>query len=206
MEKSRIAALADGIFAVVMTLLVLDLKLPESFTAQTDADVWRSLVELKERFGAYALSFVVLGTYWVSHHLQFHFVHRVSRALLWLNLFFLLVVTLVPFSTNLLAGHGYLRAPIIVYGSHLLLLSLLLLLHLRHLRRHPELCHDGLTASRAADLRRRSAAGACIAAVSIALSFYRPALALNAYWLLLLFQFLPTPLDRHTLTEPPGSS
>jgi uncharacterized membrane protein len=70
MEKSRIMALADGIFAVAMTLLVLDLKLPEGTKTTTDAQVWRQLVELRERFLIYGLSFIVLGTYWISHHFQ----------------------------------------------------------------------------------------------------------------------------------------
>jgi uncharacterized membrane protein len=79
MEKSRIAALADGIFAVAMTLLVLDLKLPEAAKTTTDAEVWHQLVDLRSHFMIYALSFIVLGTYWIAHHSQFHFVRRVDR-------------------------------------------------------------------------------------------------------------------------------
>ena len=90
MEKSRIAALVDGTFAVAMTLLVLDLKLPEGVETGNDAEVWRQLLELQGRFTTYALSFIVLGTYWIGHHSLFHFVRRVSRGLLWLNLIFLL--------------------------------------------------------------------------------------------------------------------
>jgi len=66
MEKSRITALVDGIFAVAMTLLVLDLKLPEGIKMNTDAEVWRQLTALRGHFLIYALSFVVLGTYWVA--------------------------------------------------------------------------------------------------------------------------------------------
>ena len=102
MEKSRITALVDGIFAVAMTLLVLDLKLPEGIKMNTDAEVWRQLAALRGHFVIYALSFVVLGTYWVGNHFQFHFVRKVDRGFLWLNLLFLLFITLLPFSTNLL--------------------------------------------------------------------------------------------------------
>jgi uncharacterized membrane protein len=68
MEKSRITALVDGIFAVAMTLLVLDLKFPESLKFNTDSEVWRQLLALTGHFETYGLSFVVLGAFWIGHH------------------------------------------------------------------------------------------------------------------------------------------
>jgi TMEM175 potassium channel family protein len=191
MEKSRIAALVDGTFAVAMTLLVLDLKLPEGVKTGNDVEVWRQLLELQGRFTTYALSFIVLGTYWIGHHSLFHFVRRVSRGLLWLNLIFLLFATLLPFSTNLLADRRQLHIPVAFYGTNLLLLSLISMLQLRYLADHPELSHDQLTPSWIRNVRRRTAIPAVIAAASIAISFYNPNLALSAYWLLLVFHFLP---------------
>jgi uncharacterized membrane protein len=191
MEKSRIAALVDGIFAVAMTLLVLDLKLPEGVKMSSDAEVWRQLVELTGRFSTYALSFIVLGAFWVVHHSLFHFVRRVDRGLLWLNLLFLLFVTLVPFSTNLLSGHNNLQIPVVVYGINLLLISLTALFQLSYVSRRPELSHGQLTPSWIGNFRRRTAVPVAIVALSIAISFYRPNLAMGAYWLLLVFHFLP---------------
>ena len=191
MEKSRIAALVDGIFAVAMTLLVLDLKLPEGLKLSSDAEVWRQLLELTGRFSTYALSFIALGTFWIGHHSLFHFVRKVSRNLLWLNLLFLLFITLLPFSTNLLSAHTHLQIPIVVYGINLLLISLTSLLQLNYLAHHPELSHDQLTPAWIAHVRRRTLTPAVIVLASIAISFYRPHLALTAYWLLLVFHFLP---------------
>jgi len=191
MEKSRIAALVDGIFAVAMTLLVLDLKLPEGVKLSNDAEVWRQLVELNNHFSNYVLSFIVLGVFWIAHHSLFHFVRRVNRDLLWFNLSFLLFITLLPFSTNLISGHSSLHIPVAVYGANLSLLSLISLLQLRYLARHPELSHDQLTPSWVATYRLRTAIPAIIAAASIAISFFSPSLALSAYWLLLAYHFLP---------------
>jgi uncharacterized membrane protein len=196
MEKSRIAALVDGIFAVAMTLLVLDLKLPEGVKISTDAEVWQQLVELQNHFSTYVLSFIVLGIFWIAHHSQFHFVRRVNRGLLRLNLLFLLFITLLPFSTNLLSGHSRLHIPAAVYGANLLLLSLSSLLHLRYLAHHPELSHDHLTPSWIASVRVRMGIPAIIAAVSMAISFFNPPLALSAYWLMLVLHFLPGRHDR----------
>ncbi len=191
MEKSRIAALVDGIFAVAMTLLVLDLKLPEGVKLSSDAEVWRQLLELTGRFSTYALSFIVLGTYWVGHHSLFHFVRKVNRVLLWLNLLFLLFITLLPFSTNLLSGHTHLQIPIVVYGINLLLISVISLLQLSYLAHHPELSHDQLAPSWIANVRGRTSIPVVIVVASIAISFYKPNFAMSVYWLLLVFHFLP---------------
>ncbi len=191
MEKSRIAALVDGIFAVAMTLLVLDLKLPDGVKLGSDPEVWRQLLELTGRFSTYTLSFIVLGTFWVGHHSLFHFVRKVNRGLLWLNLLFLLFITLLPFSTNLLSGHSHLQIPIVVYGINLLLISLVSLLQLSYLTHHPELSHDQLTSSWIANVRRRTSIPVVIVVGSIAISFYKPNFAMSAYWLLLVFHFLP---------------
>jgi len=90
------------------------------------------------RFTLSPLEFIVLGIFWMTHHSLFHFVRRVNRGLLWFNLLFLLFITRLPFSTNLLSGHSSLHIPVAVYGANLLLLSLTSLLQLRYLalRRH----------------------------------------------------------------------
>jgi uncharacterized membrane protein len=191
MEKSRIAALVDGIFAVAMTLLVLDLKLPEGLKMSSDAEVWRQLLELTGRFSTYTLSFIVLGTFWIGHHSLFHFVRKVNRGLLWLNLLFLLFITLLPFSTNILSGHTNLQIPIVVYGINLLLISSVSLLQLGYLAHHAELSHDQLTPSWIANIRRRTSIPVVIVVASIAISFYKPNFALSTYWLLMVFHFLP---------------
>src|SRR4029077_1698247 len=149
------------------------------------------LVGLKGRFSTYALSFIVLRTYWIGHHSLFHFVRKVNRGLLWLNLLFLLFITLLPFSTNLLSGHTHLQIPIVVYGIDLLLISSISLLQLGYLAHHPKLSHDQLTPSWIANVRRRISIPVVIVVASIALSFYKPNWAMSTYWLLLVFHFLP---------------
>jgi uncharacterized membrane protein len=192
MEKSRIAALVDGIFAVAMTLLVLDLKLPEGVTLKSDLEVAHQLLGVAGRFGTYVLSFIVLGMYWIGHHVTFHSVHRVNRTILWLNLLFLLFITLLPFSTNLVSGHGNLQIPVVVYGLNLIAASLISLLQLRYLAQHPNLSRHQRGSPWFTNLNRRSAVPILVSLVSIALSFYKPGLAMIAYVLLIGFHFLPS--------------
>jgi hypothetical protein len=87
----------------------------------------------------YAISFVVLAMFWLGHHMQFRFVRRVDRPLLWINLAFLLLAVVVPFSTNLVGDHGHLQLPAVLYAVNLLALTVLLFLQLRHLAARPHL-------------------------------------------------------------------
>jgi uncharacterized membrane protein len=111
--------------------------------------------------------------------------------MLWLNLLFLLFVTLLPFSTNLLSAHGKLQIPVVVYGLNLFLISLVSFLQLSYLVHHRELAHNAFTASWIASLRRRTLIPTVVILASIAVSFYKPHLAISAYWLLMVFHFLP---------------
>src|SRR5256885_562420 len=90
LSTNRVEALADGIFAVAMTLLVLDVRPPLARDALT---AW--LAQEWPRLFAYALSFMLLGVYWVSHHAHFQYIKRANRTLLWINVVFFLFISLV---------------------------------------------------------------------------------------------------------------
>ncbi|HET9407366.1 MAG TPA: TMEM175 family protein [Candidatus Sulfotelmatobacter sp.] len=97
MNKGRLEAFSDGVFAVSITLLVLDVHLPPG--AQVTPAALRALLP---RVAAFILSFVIVGVYWVAHHHMLHFVRQVDRTLLWLNLLVLLCVVFIPFPASLL--------------------------------------------------------------------------------------------------------
>lgn len=101
----RLAGLSDALFAIVLTLLVLELKLPEAAHALGDAALAQAFAKLWPKLLAYLLTFLVAGLYWVAHHWSLAQIARYDRRLLWLNLSFLLSVSLLPFSTSLL-GEG----------------------------------------------------------------------------------------------------
>ena len=188
---SRIEALADGIFAVAMTLLVLDVKLPGGESFSTDAALLERVLSLEHTFIIYFISFVVLGMFWVGHHAQFHYIRYVDHTLLWLNLLFLFFITSVPFATDLLGDHNQLRLPYLYYAFKLLLLAGLLIAQIAYLRRHPELAQPSLTREVARRIVLRAALFATIPLLSIAAVFYNTRLALYLYFLLLVVHFLP---------------
>ena len=105
--NARLEAFSDGVIAVAITLLVLDIRLPEGFGKFSDAELWSALVELKPRFLAYLISFAVVGVYWINHHAKFRHIVKSGRALLLLNTLFLLFVCIVPFTTTLIAENPH---------------------------------------------------------------------------------------------------
>ena len=122
----RLAALSDGVFAVAMTLLVLDLRAPAAEIVHSEQDLWRALVGLTPRLVMYFMSFMTLGIFWVGQQTQLNHVQRSSRSLTWIHLAFLLVVTIIPFSTALLAEYTQYRVALLVYWINILSLGLTL--------------------------------------------------------------------------------
>ena len=115
----RLIALADGVFAIVMTLLVFGLAVPLATDGQ---DLAAELAEMWPEFLIYLLSFLVLGVFWLVHHLIFDTVERYDTTLIWLNIVFLMLASLVPFSTRLFIEHGAVTVTALVYGANLGLL------------------------------------------------------------------------------------
>ena len=110
MSKSRLEAFSDGVIAIIITIMVLELRVPET------AD-WHALEELAPVFCAYVLSFVYLGIYWNNHHYLIHATPRVTAGVLWANLHLLFWLSLVPFVTGWMGHHHLAVAPSAAYGA-----------------------------------------------------------------------------------------
>lgn len=131
----RLAALSDGIFAVAMTLLVLDLRAPAAAAVSGEIDLARGLAGLAPRLVVYLMSFLTLGIFWVGQQTQLNNLARADRDLTWIHLAFLFAVTMMPFSTGLMADFIRYRTALAVYWLNILLLGLLLLASWRYARR-----------------------------------------------------------------------
>ena len=162
----RLAALSDGVFAVAMTLLVLDLKAP-AVPKRVQRPVWtgggggsehallHSLAHhVAPHLLPYGMSFLTLGIFWVGQQAQLQSFTRSTRALTWIHLTFLLAVTLMPFSTGLLAQDTTYRSSMAVYWLNLLALGMVLLASLQYADR-TGLMSEETTADMRAALKRR---------------------------------------------------
>ncbi len=117
MSKSRLEAFSDGVVAILITIMVLDLKVPSGSD-------WRALGEVLPTLLAYILSFVFLGIYWNNHHHMLQATRRISGPVLWANLHLLFWLSLVPFVTTWMGRNGAAAVPTAIYGVVLLLAAI----------------------------------------------------------------------------------
>ena len=114
MGRSRLEAFSDGVIAILITIMVLELKAPH----EASLDALRPLLPV---FLSYALSFLYIGIYWTNHHHLLHALHRVSGGILWANLHLLFWLSLIPFATAWMDENHYAPAPTALYGAVLLM-------------------------------------------------------------------------------------
>ncbi len=117
MGKNRLEAFSDGVIAILITILVLELKVPHG-------EGFGTLRPLLPAFLSYVLSFVYLGIYWNNHHHMLHTIHRVSGPILWANLHLLFWLSLVPFTTGWMGENHFAAAPTALYGLVLLMAAI----------------------------------------------------------------------------------
>ena len=133
-SSERLKALSDGVFAIILTILVLELKVPPHLPHTSLLEAFR---ELRPTLVAWVISFLITGMYWVAHRDIFARVRTVSRDLVWLNLLFLLPCALIPFAASVLGEYPEDSRAIQLYGVVLILCSLLRLSLYGYVVRHP---------------------------------------------------------------------
>ncbi|HTV59718.1 MAG TPA: TMEM175 family protein [Verrucomicrobiae bacterium] len=122
----RLEALSDGIFAVAMTLLVLDLRVPSVGSVHSEHELWLAIVALSPRILMYLMSFLTLGIFWLGQQTELNQLEGCNRNLAWIHLGFLFCVVLLPFSTMLLAEFITFRLALVLYWLNLLMLGVAL--------------------------------------------------------------------------------
>jgi uncharacterized membrane protein len=115
--NERLAALSDGIFAITITLLVLEIKVPELSDHGLVGDLSTALFHLVPKILSHLISFVVLGLYWVAHHNMFAHIKRHDHVLLWLNILLMMCVASIPFPTGLISEYPDHQISVIIYAS-----------------------------------------------------------------------------------------
>jgi len=136
MNKQRLEAFTDGVYAIVITLLILDIRIPEVHPATLGS----ALVRMLPQAFTYVLSFFVVGLYWIANHRVALNVKQIDGTLIWLNLVWLLFVSVMPFPTSLLGRYPLQGVPIAIYGVDLILTNLTGLFISIYLMKHSELC------------------------------------------------------------------
>jgi len=143
LNSQRIEAISDGVFAIALTLLILDIKIPISVAIKSEKELLSAFINLTPRLISYFLSFMTLGIYWSAHSSQFHYITKSDRHLNWINLFFLLFVSIIPFTTAFLSEFITFKFAIVIYWLNLFLLGIMLALNWRYAKRNQFLSLSG---------------------------------------------------------------
>jgi uncharacterized membrane protein len=182
-SKGRLEAFSDGVFAVIITIMVLNMKVP----AGTDFEALKAVFPV---FLSYVLSFVYVGIYWNNHHHLLHASQHVTGAVLWANLHLLFWLSLAPFATAWMGENVRAPAPVALYGAILLFAGIAYFILTRSLIR----CQgkdSPLAISIGGD--RKGLASVAVYAAAIPLAFIRPWIACSCYVLVAVMWLLPDP-------------
>lgn len=189
--KGRLESLTDGVFAIIMTILVFNISVPELilFTEGDFASERLSakFADLWPDFLAYVISFSTLGAFWVAHHRIFRWIIYVDRPLIWINISFLMIIGLIPFSTTLLTQYLDSQNSIFAFSFNAILAGLLIYVIYYYVKRNPDLVDKSVQALIEKSSSRRIVATILTYSVAIIFSF----IYLQASLFLLLLVLLP---------------
>ncbi|HUR88882.1 MAG TPA: TMEM175 family protein [Ramlibacter sp.] len=174
--KQRIEALSDGVYAIALTLLVLDLKLPATLGEHvTNGQLVTTFRELVPKALTWGLSFWVMAILWTSQVRVYHLVHSLTRNMVRLEMLQLACVSLMPFSTSVIGEHGNLPAAAVLYAANMLAITIFGALRTRELLHQPHVHADPIEDSMVRRLKTRAYALPACAFVAVVLGFYLPA-------------------------------
>ena len=191
MSKGRLEAFSDGVFAIIITIMVLELKVPHEPTIV-------ALLQQAPIFFCYVLSFVYVGIYWNNHHHMMHLVHSVNGRVLWANLHLLFWLSLVPFVTEWMGENQFAMLPVALYGVVLIMCGFAYNILSRSLIAHLGPDSD---LARAFGADRKGIISLVIYFAGILLSFSNPLLGFVTYIVVAVIWFIPDRRIENTVTK-----
>jgi uncharacterized membrane protein len=188
LSKNRIEALTDSIFAVVMTILVLDITVPQISSNSAvggvvaENELLKRLFDLWPKTLSFGISFTILAIYWMAHHRRFHSIKHSNRALIWINIMLLMAICLLPFSTSLLGEYREQEISILVYGGNSIIIASLLYIQWWYATSHHRLVDENLDPIIKTTLSRRLLFGIIVYLIAVGISFVYIQLSLFFYY------------------------
>ena len=182
MGTGRLEAFSDGVIAIIITIMVLELKAPEGHTVA-------ALVPLAPVFLSYVLSFVYVGIYWNNHHHMLHTCEEVSGGILWANLHLLFWLSLIPFATEWLGANHFSSGPAALYGAILLLAAIAYVILQQEIIKSQRGKRDILRQAIGDDSKGKVSVMMYMAGIGAA--FWQPRISLALYGLTALIWFIP---------------
>lgn len=183
MNKQRLEAFSDGVFAIVITLLILDIRIP----IVEPTLLGTALVNILPQLLTYILSFFVVGLYWHLHHQVATEIKRIDGAFIWFNLVWLLFVSILPFPTALLGRYPLQPIPLTIYGINLILVNVTGFVILVYFQRRPKLRFTPMSAAELRAIAPIYVIVNSLYAVAIAVAWFFPWLSYGIYIFVLMW-------------------
>jgi uncharacterized membrane protein len=203
LSTARVASLTDGVFAIVLTLLVLDLHAP---TATSQAQLLSDLREIAPQLILFVVSFAIVAVFWYGHHMEMHWIVRSDRVHLGITLAFLLMISFVPFSASLLGKNHALPLAASIYGANLLLAGVVRYVHWTYASNGLRLMRPGLEAEFVRHIKRVFFVVPILYVVAAGISWLNTAVAIVAFAVIPLLYVKPARHTRHLTSLRPLES
>jgi len=181
MDKGRLEAFSDGVFAIIITIMVLELRTPEHGT-------FSALYPLLPKFGSYVLSFIFVGIYWNNHHHLWQAVEKIYGSVLWANLHVLFWISLFPFATAWIGESSFAKVPVALYGLILWFAALAYYSMVRILMAYHE---DGSVLTQALGDGKKERISLLLYTAAIPLAFLQPWIAMSIYITVAILWLVP---------------
>jgi len=198
LSKKRVELLTDGIFAVVMTLLVLEISVPQISShdaidnAAAESELLNGLFDLWPKLLSFGISFIILAIYWLAHHRQFYYIKHVNRTLVWINFMFLMAICLLPFSSSLLGEYYQQQISVFAFGANSIIIGSLLCIQWWYaLSHYSTLVHQNLDPITKTTALRRLLFGIAVYLIAIGISFVNVQLSVYFFAVIIISAFMP---------------
>jgi uncharacterized membrane protein len=204
---NRLEAFSDGVIAIIITIMILELKLPNLNRDSSTADILKYLSHLLPYFVTYAFSFMMIAIFWTNHHHMFHLLEKTDEHLLWQNFIFLFLLSLIPVATSIVGSNPFIPISPAIYGC-IMLLTTFSLTTMRHYSIRKKLIHKDEDKEMNRNIvkvtfksRTRAIAGTLIYLIAIPLAYVHVYLAYACFIIPPILFFVPEGIDNEKLAE-----
>ena len=189
--KNRIEALSDGVFAIAMTLLILEFRVPNLPPNAPNVEVMPALFALWPKFATYVVSFISLGVFWIGHHNMYHAIRRADRVLLWFNILFFMFVSFLPFSTSVLNAFMQTQIAPLFFGANITIIGWILFFQWTYANSQPDMLAGFVTPEYRTLVKSRMLTVPVVTTLTMLIAFWSVEISLAIYLLLLPLYMLP---------------
>jgi uncharacterized membrane protein len=180
-SKNRLETLVDGIFAIAMTILVLGITPPKPDISQAQAVLPGQIIDILPEVFIFVVSFLILAGFWLGHHRLFHFVRVIDSRLLWINIFLLISLVFIPFSTDVAGDYPDILVAVLLFHVNIIIIGLIFSYHAQYIFRSKDLCDHPVDTKFLQAQFNRSLLIPGIASLAAIISFVNPPVSLLVY-------------------------